>query len=506
MLIWGSKIFFKRAEKYFKKGAYIFISFPMTNKELWVSVLRRLQPTIKKADFITWFQNTTVVGVEKGVMTVGVPTEFVLNQIVQRYSLKVLQAAQELNGEVLKVDFRVELTQGQTGGNGVDIKSLFSDETEKKVRKIRNMNEVSVVKGLSSGKIVSQMMNHKYSLDNFVIGHDNRLPHAACCAVANMPGGIYNPLYIYGGVGLGKTHLVQAVGNEILRNFPDKVVKYVTAEKFVTEVVEAIGKRNTQAFKDQYRKVDCFLVDDVQFFARKDSSQQEFFHTFNDLYNCNKQIVITSDRAPAELDGMDERIRSRFGMGMVVELLPPDFETRLAILLQKCKEYQVMIDPEVLNFVATNAQTSVRELEGILRQIMAECQLCNQVATIRSTAEILKRMNKAQKIIGYDIENREGRVVVKNAVDVLNIVAEYYKTTSEAIMGKDRHKDLMLPRHVCMYLIKNELGESYEKIGEGFGGRNHTTVMHACSKTAKKLRNDLRLVRDINAIKRAMGL
>lgn len=478
----------------------------MTNKELWVSILRRLQPTIKKAHFITWLQNTNITSIENGVMTVGAPNEFALNWITQHFSLKVLQAAQELSPEILKAEFRVELSYGQVGGNGVDVQTLFAEENDKKVRKVRNVNEVAVVKGLLSGKIVSQVMSHKYSLDNFVIGSNNRLPHAACCAVANMPGGIYNPLYIYGGVGLGKTHLVQAVGNEILRNFPDKVVKYVTAEKFVTEVVEAIGKRNTKAFKDQYRKVDCFLVDDVQFFARKDSSQQEFFHTFNDLYDGNKQIVITSDRAPSELDGMDERIRSRFGMGMVVELLAPDFETRLAILYQKCKEFQLIIDPEVLNFVATNAQTSVRELEGILRQIMAECQLCNQVATIRSAAEVLKRMNKAQKIIGYDIEAKQGQRIVRSAAEVLNIVAEYYKVTSDDLVGKDRHLGLMLPRHVCMYLIKNELGESFEKIGEGFGGRNHTTVMHACSKTAKRLRTDLRLVRDINAIKREMGL
>jgi chromosomal replication initiator protein len=478
----------------------------MTNKELWVSVLRRLQPTIKKAHFLTWLQNTNIVSIENGIMTVGMPSEFAQGWVVQHYAVKVLQAAQELNAEIFKAEFKVEGTYAQAGGNGVDVQNLFSDEMDKKVRKIRNANEVSVVKGLSTGKIMSQMMNHKYSLDNFVVGGDNRLPHAACCAVANMPGGICNPLYIYGGVGLGKTHLVQAVGNEILRNFPDKVVKYVTAEKFVTEVVEAIGKRNTQAFKDQYRKVDCFLVDDVQFFARKDSSQQEFFHTFNDLYNGNKQIVITSDRAPSELDGMDERIRSRFGMGMVVELLLPDFETRMAILIQKCRENQIMLDPEVLNFVATNVQSSVRELEGVLRQIMAESQLFNRVTTIRSVAEIIKRLNKAQKIIGYDIEARQGRASVKNSIDVLNIVAEYYKVSADELMGKDRHKGLMLPRHICMYLIKNELGDSYEKIGEGFGGRNHTTVMHACGQTAKKLRTDLRLVRDVNAIKREMGL
>lgn len=478
----------------------------MGNKELWVSILRRLQPTVKKAPFITWFQNTNILSLDNGVMKVGVPTEFAFNWLVQHYAVKILQAAQELNSEIIDVQYEVSLPLGQTGGNGVDVQFLFSSETEKKVRKLRNVNEVAVVKGLNGGKVVSQMMQKRHSLDNFVVGRDNRLPHAACCAVANMPGGIYNPLYVYGGVGLGKTHLLQAVGNEVLRNFPDKVVKYITAERFVTEVVEAIGKRHMHSFKDQYRKVDCFLMDDVQFFARKDSSQQEFFHTFNALHDANKQIVITSDCAPCELDGLDERIKSRFSMGMVVELLPPDFETRVAILQQKCKEFQMIIDPEVLNFVATNVSGSVRELEGILRQIMAESHLCDRITTIRSVAEIIQRMNKAQKIVGFDLDSRQGQPLVKSLNDVLNIVARFYSVTADDLMGKDRHKGLMLPRHVCMYLVKNELGESYEKIGEGFGGRNHTTVLHACNKTAKRLRTDLRLVRDINAIKREMGL
>lgn len=478
----------------------------MGNKELWVSILRRLQPTIKKAHFITWFQNTTVLELENGVMKVGVPTDFAFNWLSQHYAVKVLQAARELDAEIIDARYEVSLPLGQAGSNGVDVQFLFAPETEKKVRKLRNVNEVAVVKGINGGTVVSQMMQKRYSLDNFVVGRDNRLPHAACCAVANMPGGIYNPLYIYGGVGLGKTHLTQAVGNEVLKNFPDRVVKYITAEKFVTEVVEAIGKRYMHSFKDQYRKVDCFLLDDVQFFARKNSSQQEFFHTFNALHDANKQIVITSDCAPSELDGLDERLKSRFAMGMVVELLPPDFETRMAILQQKCKEFQVIIDPEVLSFVATNVQSSVRELEGILRQIMAESHLCDRITTIRSVAEIIKRMNKAQKIVGFDPDDNHGRSMVKNLDDVLAIVARFYNVTVYDLMGKDRHRGLMLPRHVCMYLVKNELGESYEKIGESFGGRNHTTVLHACNKTAKRLRMDLRLVRDINAIKREMGL
>ncbi len=479
----------------------------MSQKDLWVSVLKRLQPTIKKANFITWFQNTTALSVETGVLTVGVPTAFAKSWLMDRYNLKILQAAKEVDSSIESVEYEVLGKLNEEGNTfAVNINSLFVDEGVKNVRKVRNLNEVRVGKGPGNKRVVSQMINRRYTLSNFVVGSDNRLPHAACQAVAGMPGGIYNPLYIYGTVGLGKTHLLQAVGNEILKNFPDQVIKYITAERFVTEVVDAIGKRHMSQFKDRYRNVDCFLIDDVQFFARKDSSQQEFFHTFNELYDGNKQIVLTSDRAPSELDGLDERLKSRFSMGMVTELLLPDFETRLAILQQKCGEYGVIMDPEVLCFIATNVQTSVRELEGVLKQVVADMQLFERVATIRSVADIIRRMNKAQKIIGYDIEARGGKIVARSAADIMNIVADYYGVTVDQIVGKDRHRGVMVPRQISMYLIKNELGDSYEKIGMGFGGRNHTTVMHACSKTVDMLKTDLRLVRDLNAIKREMGL
>ncbi|NIA02298.1 MAG: chromosomal replication initiator protein DnaA, partial [Nitrospirae bacterium] len=208
----------------------------------------------------------------------------------------------------------------------------------------------------------------------------------------------------------------------------------------------------------------------------------------------------------SELDDLDERLKGRFAMGMVVELLFPDFETRLAILNQKCKEHEVLIDPEVLYFIANNVNNSVRELEGVLRQAVAESQLSDRVPTIRSVAEIIKRLDKAQKIIGYDIEAKKNCSIAKTANDVMQLVAEYYNLTIDDLVGKDRHKEIMMPRQICMYLIKNELGQSYEKIGGDFGGRNHTTVMHACNKTASKLKKDVRMVRDVNAIKREMGL
>lgn len=478
----------------------------MARKDLWLSVLERIKPTIRKAHFITWFQNTAIVEFKEGTVIVGVPTSFAKDWISTKYNLKLLQAFEEIDKNIKSVEFEVCSKLSQKGSEGIDVRGISKAEDNKKVRKVRKVNEVKVSRGTQPGVVLSRMLNERYTLDSFITGKVNRLPHASCLAVSNQPGGIYNPLYIYGKVGLGKTHLVQAIGNEILRNFPDLVVKYITAERFVSDVVQAIGKRYMNKFKDQYRNVDVLLLDDVQFFARKDSSQQEFFHTFNELYDRNKQIVITSDRPPSELDDLDERLKSRFGMGMVVELLFPDFETRLAILNQKCMEFGVIIDPDVLSFIANNVHNSVRELEGVLRQAVAESQLSESVPTIRSVAEIIKRLNKAQEIIGYDIEAKRGHTICKNSSDVMEIVAEYYDLTVSDLMGKDRHKEIMLPRQICMYLIKQELGASYENIGVSFGGRNHTTVMHACNKTAKKLKTDLKLIRDVNAIKRDMGL
>lgn len=477
----------------------------MDKKAFWVSVLQRLKPTVKKAHFLTWMQNTAVLEMKDGIVVVGAPTVIAQSWISDKYRLKILQAVQELDATVMAVEFKVDgrLMQEPDFG-GADVKSMYADE-EKKVRKVRNAGEVAVSRG-DAPKVVSRILNDRYHLDNFVVGMDNRLPHAACCAVANRPGGVYNPLYIYGGPGLGKTHLLQAVGNEILQNHPDKVVKYITSERFVTEIVDSIGKRYTKGFKDKYRNVDCFLLDDVQFLQQKDASEKEFFHTFDELYNRNKQIVITSDRSPAELKDLDARLTSRFAMGMVVELVMPDFETRMAILQQKCREFQMIVDPAILEFIARNMVVNVRQLEGVLRQMLADMDFHHSMPTLRSVAEIIKRMNKAQKIVGYDLEAGEGRKVVREALDVIGIVARHYNVTVEELVGPARHKEISFARQICMYLIKNELGQSYEKVGMGFGGRNHTTVLHACNKTARRLRTDLRLVRDVNTLKREMGL
>jgi chromosomal replication initiator protein len=471
----------------------------MDLKEFWIDLLKRLAPTISRQNFVAWFNNSAAFSVKKGVLTFGVPTSFVQKWIVDKYKLKILQAAQELDSSIKKVVCEVGPSlDTKSDHRGIDIETITGKQ--KKGRKVSGGREVSYGNGLRS-----KTLNNKYKLSNFVVGKDNRLPHAACMAVSNMPGGIYNPLFIYGGTGLGKTHLLQAVGNELLKGDPNRKVVYMSAEKFVTEIVEAIGKRYTKSFKAKYRNVDCLILDDIQFFASKDSSQQEFFHTFDELYGANKQILISSDRPPSELDGIEDRLVSRFGMGMVVELLFPDFETRLAILHTKCREHKVMIENEILEFIACNTTESIRELEGILLQVVAMSQMENMKPTIPLVADIMKRLNKSKEILGLDHVAEQKRPV-RNVDDVVDVVCAYFEISRDELLGSDRRREYMLPRQICMYLLHHEFEQSYQKIGKEFSGRNHTTVIHACNKVCDSLKSGSRVERDLNAIKREIGL
>jgi chromosomal replication initiator protein len=474
-------------------------------KDLWTQVLTRIEPTIQRMNFVTWFQNTAVKEVredaEGKVMVVGVPTTFAYDWVAGKYKIKVLQAAKEIDDKIVDVEFEVMSSlMDKKDGTAADL-SKISSKPEKKVRKVRNKQEVHLGDGVKS-----KMLNARYTLDSFVIGSENRLPHAASSAVVNMPGGIYNPMYIYGGVGLGKTHMLQAIGNAILHDDSSKVVRYLTTERFVSEVVECIRNGKMGKFKNYYRNVDVLLIDDVQFFFKKKSSQEEFFHTFNELYEANKQIVLTSDRPPSELEDLDKRLTSRFVTGMVTELVMPEYETRVAILQAKAQDSGMILDPEVLEFVAANVTSSVRELEAVLRQVIGEAQLEERVPTIKSAVEVFKKLYRANEIIGYDIDKRQRGTEALTSKDVMEVVATYYRVTIDDLVGEVRKKEVMVPRQVCMYIIKHELDESYEKIGADFGGRMHTTVMNACNKVLQKIKKDSRLVRDINAIKREMGL
>jgi len=357
---------------------------------------------------------------------------------------------------------------------------------------------------INTDGVRSKTLNPKYTLESYVIGPENRLAHAACMAIAKKPGQAYNPLFVYGGVGLGKTHLLQATGNAIIKHNPRAIVAYMTSEKFMNEIVDAIRNQKAKSFKTKYRNVDCLIIDDIQFLAHKERTQEEFFHTFNELYDANKQIILSADRPPKELRDIKDRLISRFEMGMIVDVQFPDYETRLAILHAKCREYQVLLPADVLEFMAYNVHHSIRELEGVLMQAVAQYELEQSTPTIRSVAKIMKKLNRGGEFAVLD-DGREHKSLAKTADDVIDIVADYFKLTKSDITGSVRKKEVLVPRQICMYLIRKELRASFEQIGEEFG-RNHTTVMHAVDKIVKMMRKDQRLIRDVNALKQEMGL
>jgi len=475
----------------------------ISNKELWQTILIRIKPTIKLPAFKTWFADTAVLERDKTSITIGFPTPFAEKWVRERYNIKIEQAAREVDPSITELKYSVQSSLSNPDSVlSVPMDSVIGENEEKKIRKVRNKNEVHVGNGL-----VSRKLSVKYSLENFIIGKDNKLAHAACLAVSNMPGGIYNPLYVFSGVGLGKTHLLQATAHEILQYNPDARVVYMTAEQFTNEIIEAIGKRRTKEFKDKYRSADCFILDDIQFLENKDMSQMEFFHTFNDLYESNKQIIVSSDSPPKDLAGFKERLMSRFGMGTVVEILPPDFETRVAILKQRCQDLQIIINPEILEFIAFHIDGNVRDLIGVLMQVVSQATLNNTEPSISIVSDILRIQHKIQTI--HIRNTRVSEMAGASGVSmqrIIDSVATYFNISTNDLVGPVRKREILMPRQICMYLIKHELDHSYEKIGEVFGGRNHTTVIHAYNSISDKLKTDFRLVRDVNSIKTSLQL
>lgn len=470
----------------------------MNYKTLWQETLSRLAIFIGKAPILSLFKDSVILESKDNIVTIGVPTSIACQFIRERYEIRLLELfRQALPGTAeIRFEVRGSLLE-EDHPHKVDLKLIQGDEDKKLVRKLPNRSEV-----VMKGGMRSKMFNPRYTLANFIPGQENRLVHAACLAVAAKPSNIYNPLFIYGGVGLGKTHLLQGVGHEILKNYPQKNVVYMTSERFINEVVEAIGKRHTLSFKERYRNVDCLIVDDIQFFGNKSSTQQEFFHTFNELYDAGKQIILSSDRPPKDLDGLEERLKSRFGMGMVVEVIMPEVETRRAILNEKCQEHQVLIEPEILECIAQNVHESVRELEGVLIQIIAEMRLTQTTPTLQSTMQVINRLNRKIIPVGESAKP----AVTHTVDDIITAVVAHFKVEKNDLLSTLRKKEIMVPRQICMYLIREILHCSYESIGENFGGKNHTTVLHAYQKIAQYIHQDDAIRRHINTLKRDIGV
>lgn len=470
----------------------------LDKRELWEKIVNDLRATVARAKILTWFKATAVIGKSEDSITIGVPTAMAELQLSQKFNTEITNSAQKIDPKIKTVAYRVDPSLEFKGdARAIDFDFLKGEDGLKK-RKMPKQAEVKI------GDFRSVQIDKRYTLENFVVGPDNRLAHAAASAVANEPGKNYNPLFIYGGVGMGKTHLLQGIGNAIERRNNNLVVIYQTSEMFTNELIKTIREHKADHFKDKYRKADVLLIDDVQFFVKKERTQEEFFHTFNALYMAGKQIVLTADRPPKELAGLDDRLISRFEQGMVVDVQFPDFETRLAILHEKCHERGMIIPPEVLEFIAENVSESVRELEGVLVQAIAESELEKSTPTIRSVMKHLKKTNRKKPIIG--IEDDVNFEPVKNLDDLVKRVAEFFEVSVEDIKSPSRKAKIANPRQMAIYLAREKMGYTLEEIGEYFGGRDHTTILHSVRKVEKQKENDKRYLRNFNALKKEIRL
>ncbi len=451
----------------------------MDNDQLWQATLGEIELNLSKANFATWFKNTFISSQKDSTVIVCVPSGFVKSWLETKFHKELISTMERILEKKLKeVIYKIETKKNQTPINFLKNSVNISDF---------NQNTVTTPAFTKS----RFGLNAKYTFDSYIKGKGNELAYAACQAVANNPGTAYNPLFIYGGVGLGKTHLMQAVGHEISKK--GKNVHYGTCEQFTNDYINMVKSGAAKEFKSRYRNVDVLLVDDVQFMAGKDGTQQEFFHTFNELHQADKQVVITSDRPPKSIPGLEKRLLSRFEWGMIADVVSPDIETKMAILEAKCVERNYLLDGEILNFIAANIQSNIRELEGALNRLIAYHEFNNTKPTTDSTKEILSTV----------IANLQTKS--KTPKTIIDIVSNYFDVTDKDIIGKCRKKDLVIPRQIIMYLIREECGASYPTIGDELGGRDHTTAMHACNKINRELKENVKLKQDIESIKQMIN-
>ncbi|GAA0608426.1 chromosomal replication initiator protein DnaA [Virgibacillus siamensis] len=438
--------------------------------ELWTAALEKIEEKISKPSFDTWLKNTKAESLQNDTLIVSAPNEFARDWLEGRYTQLISEILTEITGSSLTTQFIIPETQQQPEDIKTPPKKIHTHDND----------------GMNSPKT---MLNSKYTFDTFVIGSGNRFAHAASLAVAEAPAKAYNPLFIYGGVGLGKTHLMHAIGHYIRDHNPEANVVYLSSEKFTNEFINSIMDNKAANFRNKYRNVDILLIDDIQFLAGKEQTQEEFFHTFNTLHEENKQIIISSDRPPKEIPTLEDRLRSRFEWGLITDITPPDLETRTAILRKKAKAEGLDIPNEVMLYIANQIDTNIRELEGALIRIVAYSSLVNQDIDASLAADALKDI----------IPSNKPRTITINRIQ--ETVGEKYNVKLEDMLAKKRTKSIAFPRQIAMYLSREMTDFSLPKIGEEFGGRDHTTVIHAHEKITKMMENDTLLHKDIEELK-----
>ena len=438
------------------------------NNEIWQQVLSVIQTKLSKPSFDTWFKSTKAAFVSEDAVLVTAPTTFAVEWLETRYMKLVSSTISDYIGRPVEVKFSIEEVRPPEQPEAVP--------------------QISVASQPALEEPMMHMLNPKYTFDTFVIGAANRFAHAASLAVAELPAKSYNPFFMYGGVGLGKTHLMHAIGHYILEHNPHMKVLYLSSEKFTNEFINAIRDNRGESFRNKYRNIDVLLIDDIQFLAGKEGTQEEFFHTFNALHEEHKQIVISSDRPPKEIPTLEERLRSRFEWGLITDIQPPDLETRIAILRKKAKAENLDIPNEAMMYIANMIDSNIRELEGALIRIVAYSSLTNQDISAHLAAEALKDI----------LPTGRNRLITMQ--DIQQRVGDYYGLKLEDFKARKRTKAVAFPRQIAMYLSRELTDYSLPKIGDAFGGRDHTTVIHAHEKISQLIKVDQDLYKIINSL------
>jgi len=467
----------------------------MSPQQLWQATLGELEVLISKANFTTWFKNTTISSYENNQVTIAVPNVFTKEWLEKKYHQQILKAIRNVteNNNIKEIFYKIEspsqqkyLSQQYSAAESpAAADTAINKEISKKIEKITLAEKCQPVN--NSG------LNLNYTFANFIVGKNNELAHAAALAVTKNPGATYNPLFIYGGVGLGKTHLMQAIGNKIINDQPQLKVLYVSCEKFANDFISAIQNGKAEDFKNKYRLLDMLLIDDIQFISGKEQTQEAFFHTFNELHQHNKQVIISSDRPPKAIATLEHRLISRFEWGMIADVTSPDLETKMAIMEAKLKAKNFKLKPEIVNYLASVILNNIRELEGALNRIIALSQLQNKELSIEEVKQVIASITTS---------TQKNSLTPKN---VIKTVAEYFDIEINDITGPCRKKNLTEPRQIIMFLMREILKMSYPSIGSELGGRDHTTVIHAFDKITRNLKTDDKLRQDINTLKQKIN-
>lgn len=443
----------------------------MNTQEMWKVTLSCVEKEISKPNFQTWFKDTYIIKVEDGVVFLGVPNAFVEEWLSNKFNSLILKILRENFDGIHTIKYTI-------------IKGDVKRHLEEKVTEIKRSTELPLHDHYINKE---NNLNPRYTFESFVIGSFNELAHAAAQAVIKNPGVGYNPFFIYGNTGHGKTHLIQAIGNAVKDNHPNKKVYYITSEKFGSDYVKAIQTNKISEFKENYRKYDVLIMDDIQFFSNKEKMQEELFHLFNTLHDANKQIVFSSDQHPNFIPGLESRLISRFGSGMIIDIPTPDHESRMAIIKTKAQLKGYTLKNDVIDFLATYIATNIREIEGVLNTIFIQTDLKGKDLSLNEVRELVRHSARPKKIVSVK--------------DVVKIISDFYGINDESIYEKTRRKEIIKPRQIIMYILREDFNISFPSIGQKLGGRDHTTVIHSCDKIKKDLKNNPSLNQEINQIR-----